>query len=1167
MFKKLISVILTLCIAFGMFSVIASARAVEIGGGAESFNPVVFTQEAAIIGSTRVDTNLVATITNKNYKVEINTISAEVLFLEAGDTSTVTVTYESGTVVEDEVKFAVKGDIYTTTNSTVRYTVNYDILDIFGNTVWKNLTGYTYGVVSGSEAVTGAIGIEPGMPGDLDDGARFTSLDKLNSCYVQVGSKSLNYELKTQHFFITFRQRNSEIKVVEGNAPQTLRAYPVDWPTVMWWRQERQGTWLEWSTPESGYYNFTIDMNANDEKWDDQSNTVVSTEMYYLDDQDRANARIMSDRVLGVRGSFSSGFYVQKDKYTEESWNNFLDALDMANYVINAVPGANYGFKLACQNGAKADDNLVAAFYNLIEAPCDWTSHKDPVVGEQSTCGSGGTLIYTCICGKTKIESTGASSCTPSDEWIVTIEPTCTNKGEETQFCIMCSNPVNVRDIEPLGHNYKTEFVLPDCENEGYTIYTCKRCNYTYNDNSVEATGHKPGKAVIENEIEATCTREGSYETVIYCIVCKKELSRVKETSDVLPHTPGEWKVILEPDVRVPGIKALCCAVCDTQMGPTEEIPGLEPYFRATGSTVIDEEKGIIYGIPEYTEDLEGYVEYKGGIVEYIESENGFGTGTIVNYIVDGKVRDIYKVVIFGDLTGDAIINEDDIEIFEQYINFDIEFEEGSAYKYAADIFFHEGVADTYDLSRLYAVVNRDVNLRQDPEKDIMSIDKNLTGNVTVMTVLTEKEVEKDDIITVTVKLSSSDYISNIQIPVIFDKTKFEIVGDSTSSDYLTFTMDSSFATKNYVLNGSADKLSGFEMTSDDSAWNNDEAKNKYGYAYITATYNSAVGVDDSTYAKPQNEDFVMFSLKALADVEDATKSVFVDKTWAKSADNKDGLLVAGLKKTEQYDIYTGVVHYENVTFTTPTTVVEAMQHNPGEIQIEEEVPATCTENGYRIEVAYCTKCGEEFSRNTVIIPAFGHTPGEVVETPIVPAVGPTNAYYYIITYCSVCDGEANREKVVIPGAKIWGTVTSSDDNINNSNDVTIELFYGEELAYTFTVEGSGTVNYEFTNVNPGKYTVKVSKANHVTYTTQITVSEKDNANRKLYEINLLGDVNGDGRVNAIDVALVNAHSKNIKAITGYEKTCADINGDGRINAIDVSLVNAHSKNVKSIWK
>ncbi len=515
MCKKIISIILTIAMLVGCFSMAVNARQAGVGGGAESFNPVTFSQENDAVGSTRVGTNFVATITDPNYKVEINSISVVLPFLAEGDPSRLTVSYEAGTVVTNETKFTVTGDIEASTNTVARYTVEYNILDAADNVVWKNLTGYAYGKISGSNPVTGAIGTYPDNPGKLDDGAYFTSIDKLNSCYVQVSSAALLYELKTQHFFITFRSRRSETQVISGNAPSTLRTYPVNWPTVQWYRQESEGTWLMWATPASDYYNFTLDMNATDENWEDESNTVISTEMYYLDDWDRINAKSVADKVLGLNNTFDQGFYVQKGRYTEESWNNFMTALDMAQQVMLAVPGANHGFKIACQNGVKADDNLTAAFNNLVEAPCDWTTYKDPIAGEGSSCGAGGTKVYTCICGKTKTEATSTDDCTPADDWTVILEPDCLNEGVEAQLCIYCSNPVHTRPVAALGHEYVPTVVPPQCLEEGYTVYTCVRGDHTYNDDFTPAKGHTPGW----NEYEyPTAVHDGL--KIIHCADC-----------------------------------------------------------------------------------------------------------------------------------------------------------------------------------------------------------------------------------------------------------------------------------------------------------------------------------------------------------------------------------------------------------------------------------------------------------------------------------------------------------------------------------------------------------------------------------------------------------------------------------------------------------------------
>lgn len=495
MLKKIISVILVLTMAFSCFSmaIVVDARQVGVGGGAESFNPVEFSQDMSSIGKTNVNVKLVAKITDKNYQVKIKSINVALPFLEAGDESNLTVTYASGDVVTGETQYSVTGYIMESTNSVARYTIMYDILDKNGNTVWKNLTGYAYGAFSGSIERTGAIGTYPDDPGQVHSGAYFTSIDKLNSLYVQVSSAVLLYTLKTQHLFFTFNERTTETAVIEGNAPSTLRTYPVNWPSVMWWRQEAEGTWLMWSTPESGYYNFTLDMNATDASWDEETNTIVSTEMYYLDQWDRMNAEEIADKILGIDKAFMQGYYVQKGRYTEESWANLMSAMDMAQQVMLSVAAPNYGFKLACQNGTYADDNLINAFNNLQEAPCDWETYKDPIVGEGGSCGAGGSIIYTCICGKTKTESTSTDSCTPSSEWTVITPPTCTVAGVEAQLCIYCESIVNTREIEPLGHEYTTEVVPAGCYTQGYTIYTCIRGDHTYQDNYTPVRGHVHG--------------------------------------------------------------------------------------------------------------------------------------------------------------------------------------------------------------------------------------------------------------------------------------------------------------------------------------------------------------------------------------------------------------------------------------------------------------------------------------------------------------------------------------------------------------------------------------------------------------------------------------------------------------------------------------------------
>lgn len=143
-------------------------------------------------------------------------------------------------------------------------------------------------------------------------------------------------------------------------------------------------------------------------------------------------------------------------------------------------------------------------------------------------------------------------------------------------------------------------------------------------------------------------------------------------------------------------------------------------------------------------------------------------------------------------------------------------------------------------------------------------------------------------------------------------------------------------------------------------------------------------------------------------------------------------------------------------------------------------------------------------------------------------------------------------------GTNITGTVTSFGAA---DGEVTIKLMQGtKEIASTVTTDGT----YKLTSVAPGTYSLVVSKLNHATRTYEITVTGEDVTLDA--KIHLLGDINGDGRLNTRDVNRANAHAKKTATLTGYELICADINADGRVNTRDVNRMNAHAKKTALLW-
>ncbi len=78
------------------------------------------------------------------------------------------------------------------------------------------------------------------------------------------------------------------------------------------------------------------------------------------------------------------------------------------------------------------------------------------------------------------------------------------------------------------------------------------------------------------------------------------------------------------------------------------------------GSTVDAEDK-FIYGVDEGITDLEDYVRVLNGTLKYVETDDGFGTGTKVEVLDDdGTVIDTYTLVIFGDANGDGYVDGQD---------------------------------------------------------------------------------------------------------------------------------------------------------------------------------------------------------------------------------------------------------------------------------------------------------------------------------------------------------------------------------------------------------------------------------------------------------------------------------------------------------------------------
>lgn len=68
-----------------------------------------------------------------------------------------------------------------------------------------------------------------------------------------------------------------------------------------------------------------------------------------------------------------------------------------------------------------------------------------------------------------------------------------------------------------------------------YPVFAGKKV-YFFDSTGYGNCNHNPLEAVVENDVKATCTEDGSYELVVYCANCSKELSRESKVKDMLGH-------------------------------------------------------------------------------------------------------------------------------------------------------------------------------------------------------------------------------------------------------------------------------------------------------------------------------------------------------------------------------------------------------------------------------------------------------------------------------------------------------------------------------------------------------------------------------------------------------------------------------------------------------
>ena len=141
----------------------------------------------------------------------------------------------------------------------------------------------------------------------------------------------------------------------------------------------------------------------------------------------------------------------------------------------------------------------------------------------------------------------------------------------EVNFTVRCAESVT-EDVEELVPDEYNQYILLPGE---HTITATDADGKSETIKVTVNADHTPADAVRENEVAATCTTVGSYDEVVYCSVCKAEISRTQKTIEKIAHTPAaaveENRVEATCTAAGSYDEVVYCSVCKAEISRTQK--------------------------------------------------------------------------------------------------------------------------------------------------------------------------------------------------------------------------------------------------------------------------------------------------------------------------------------------------------------------------------------------------------------------------------------------------------------------------------------------------------------------------------------------------------------------------------------------------------------------
>ena len=173
------------------------------------------------------------------------------------------------------------------------------------------------------------------------------------------------------------------------------------------------------------------------------------------------------------------------------------------------------------------------------------------------------------------------------------VPATCTKDGshDEVVYCSVCQTDISRTTVTDKARGHEWDSTTGKCKrcetacDHKWTNGKCDTCGYTCQ--------HVGGDAVKEKEVPATCTKDGSHDEVVYCSVCKEEVSRTNVVDKATGHKWDNGVVTTQPTTGKEGVKTFTCTVCKETKTETIDKLGEDQKDQSAANEAINLINGI----------------------------------------------------------------------------------------------------------------------------------------------------------------------------------------------------------------------------------------------------------------------------------------------------------------------------------------------------------------------------------------------------------------------------------------------------------------------------------------------------------------------------------------------------------------------------------------------